>query len=252
MVNTRLFSISICAGFLTALCGEVPADTGKDYPPILVEAFGFGIPKSGKPESQLREEAIKDALKNAEMQALVSVNMEIHIEDLRIKERRLHLSSLGSAKLVRILQTDYVTNSPLYRVRVEAQVLQLQNNPLNSEIVVELDQSQPKIILIIQSKTDPGFGNRLQQIFTEQLLNSGVDLVSSSTDPEAVILNISLVQLGSSSIELQWNMGKQSTSVFSTKRIIGNRLVSHTDQLPTELKNLGTWLAHEASQFTSL
>lgn len=257
MANTRLFSISICAGLLIALCGEVPAYAGKDYQPILVEACGFGIPEVGKPERRLREEAIEDALKNAEMQALVSVDMQIHIEDLRIKERRFHLSSfLGSAKLVRILQANYVTNSPLYHVRVEAKVLQSLDSPMNSEVAVELNQPPSKVILNIQSKPDPSFGNSLRHILAEQLLDRGFELASSSIDPETVVLNISLTQLSEiSMMKLQWNMERQSAlegdGSYSIDRIIGDRLVPLSEQFPKELSKLGALLVLETTRLTS-
>lgn len=254
MANTRLFSTSICAGLLVALCGEALANTGKDHQPILVEAFGFGIPEAGKSEAELRREAIEDALRNAEVQALVDVDMQVYVEDMRITECVTHLRSHGSAELSRILEADYESDAtlPFYRVHVEALVHSPSINPPDSSVNTDIDQEYPKATLNVCSKSDPELGKSLQHTLAGYLQESGFHLVNAPTDPEIIVMNISLVQLTANSlIELQWKLEVRSTESVATDRIIGSRLVPHPEQSPMELQKLGALLVREAVRLTS-
>jgi len=255
MRNNRPFSISVCAGLLAALCLGVLADPEKDHRPIIVEAIGFGIPETGKPESEIRQEAIEDALGNAELQAYVDVDMQACIENMRTKERTMHLRSHGSAELSRILATNYVTNStlPLYRVQVEVLVHPPSTSPPDSPVAADTDRKRPKIILIVQSTPDPKFGKSLQHTLAEHLHQSGFHLVNPPAAPGMIVMNISLVQqAGHSAIELQWKIEKRPApgvnGSFATDRIMGTRLIPLPEQLPMELEKLGALLAHEAER----
>ncbi len=259
MANNRPLSISICAGLLAALCFSVVAGSEKEPHPILVEAFGFGIPEAGKPEAELRREAIEDALENAEMQAYVDVDLQVCVENMRITERTIRLSSLGSAELLRILEDGYMTNStlPLYRVHVEAQVLPPPSaSPPESSVTADMNRQRPKATLIVQSMSNPELEESLHHTLAGYLRESGLHLVNSPTDPETIVLNISLAQLaGNPLMELQWKLEMRSTmgttGSFSTERIMGNRLVPLPAQLPIELQKLGVLLAREATQLSS-
>ena len=252
MANTRLFSISVCAGLLVALCRGTLSDTGKDHQPVLVETFGFGIPEAGKSEAELRGEAIEDALGNAEMLAHVDVDMQVCVEDLRITERSIRLSSLGSAELSRILDAGYETRStlPLYRVHLEARVYPQTKTPSEAA-------GQPLLAtLTVQSRPDPKRGEKLRPIFVSYLEESGIQIVESPAQPGTVAMNISLVQLaGHSAMELQWVVERRSVSgtseSFATNRILGSRLVPLPEDLPMELQRLGTLLAQEVERVSS-
>ncbi len=241
MTNNRPFSISVCTGLVGALCLGVLADPEKDHRPIIVEAFGFGIPGSGKPEAEIRQEAIEDALGNAELQAYVDVAVQTRIEDMRIKEKTMRLSNLGSAELSRILQAGYETNSipPLYRVHVEARVYPQPKN---------ISRSEPPLLvaLTVQSRPNPTRGKTLYNILASYLEDSGIQIVDSPARPGTVAMNITLVQLaGNSAMELQWAVERRSVSGASESFVTGTRLVPLPGQLPMELQKLGTLLARE-------
>ena len=252
MGNNQPLSNSICAGLLAALCFSVAADPEQEHHPILVEAFGFGIPEAGKPEAELRQEAIEDALGNAEMQSYVGVDLQVCVEDMRIKEKIMRLSSLGSVELLRILEAGYMPNStpPLYRVHVEARVYPQTKTPSEAA-------GQPLLAtLTVQSRPDPKRGEKLHPIFVSYLEDSGIQIVESPAQPGTVAMNISLVQLtGHSAMELQWVVERRSVSgtseSFATNRILGSRLVPLPEDLPMELQRLGTLLAQEVERVSS-
>ncbi len=235
-----------------ALCFSVAADPEKKHRPILVEAFGFGIPEAGKPEAELRQEAIEDAIGNAEMQSYVDLEIQVCIEDMRTKECTMHLSSRGSAELSQILEEGYLTNSspPLYRVLVEALVHPPTENPS------EPDGQSPRATLAVQSRTDSTSGKNLHNIFAALLGERGIRIVEAPAKAGTVAVNISLVQLaGHSAMELQWVVERRSVSGTSesvaTNRILGSRLVPLPEDLPMELQRLGTLLAREVERVSS-
>ncbi len=248
MTNNRTISISVCAGLLALLCLSAEAKPPGVRHPVVVEAFGFAVAETGEPEIELRRIAIEDALGNAELQAYVDVEMQTRIEDMRIKEKTMRLSGLGSAELLRILEAGYETNSippRLYRVHVEARVYPTSKN---------ISRPTPPLLvaLTVQSRPDPKLGKNLYNILVSHLEDRGIQIADSPFKPGTVAMDITLVQLaGNSSMELQWNVKRRSSPGANGCFTTGTRLVPHPGQRPVELQKLGALLAGEVERIAS-
>ncbi len=223
--------------------------------PIVIEAFGFGIPEIGKPEEALHGEAIEDALKNAALQALVNVDMQVRLEDMHMENREMQLRGNGTADLAQILEAGFVTNSiqPIYRVHVKAnafpQPASLQESPGRKSG----GRKPPSITLTVLARPDLTFENALRQSITDQLQERGIQIEDSLNDDKTIAVTISLTQHADNpTLDLFWEMesisGAPMTGAMRMDRIMGSRHVSSLDELPEVLIALVARLARNAER----
>jgi hypothetical protein len=255
------FQLKLLYAYLLASMGCAAAETSPETVPrpTVVEAFGYGIPEIGKSEDTLHLEAIADALRNAALQAEVDVDTQVRFEDMRIKERRIRLRSMGTAELSRILDAGVMTNStpPIYLVHIEASVHPQPASLQKISTSTDGDRLPSGITLTVMSSPDPTLGKDMRNIIAGQLQERGIRVGAPSTESEAITVNVSLIQHADNpTMELQWEMGRTSaataTGSLATDRIKGYRFVSVPDQLPLELEKLGETLALDAARFGAL
>lgn len=205
---------------------EVPAAPR----PVVVEVFGYAAPNIDQPVGAVHREATEDALRNAILQAHVSLDVKIRDDGMRLKERQLRVRSAGSIEYTRMIEAGFMPDSdpPIYRVHMEVSVLPLSSVPATTPLPAQ-------VALIITSTQAKPF----QEALSASLQECGIQVVEAENEPAALIAKVMLTGSTNQVVsEFRWEMRKET-------------LFSSTE--PYEATVLrGEWLVPDGNPFSSL
>ncbi len=250
-----LFSFGFVAGsFLLPVswCIAETTATGvaTNRQPVVVEVVGYGIQDEGQSVAEVHREALEDALKNAVLQAHVSLDVQILISDLRTKERSVRSRSFGYVEQSRVIDTGFLpdANPPIYRVRMEAHVLPRPGLP-----VVPVNRV---VALNVWSKLEPVHERRYKEALSESLQVCGFRVVDSKDESPRLIVNVTLAQSADSvAWELQWEMERVAVVDPAERHVIdtakGMWLIPDPHSA-LEMDKLGEALAQYALRLTGM
>ncbi len=225
-VVVSLFFLSAAWCVAEDATNEVPAAPR----PVVVEVFGYAAPDKDQPVAAVHREATEDALKNAVLQAHISLDVKVQTDGMRLKERQLRLRSEGSVEHSRVIEAGFMPNSdpPIYRVHMEVSVLPLSSVPATTPLPAQ-------VALIITST----HGKPFQEALSASLQKSGIQVVEAENEPAALIAKVMLTGSTNQVVsELRWEMRRET-------------LFSSTE--PYEATVLrGEWLMPDGHPFSSL
>lgn len=192
----------------------VAKDAAKEIPPacrpVVVEVFGYAMSGQDQSIASVHREALEAALKNAVLQAHVSLEVKVKHEGMRLKERQLRLRSAGSVEHARLIDAAFLPNTepPIYRVHMEVSVLPLPSAPVTSP---RPDWRNPRVALVVTSKHGPLHNNPFQKALTASLQDCGIQVVTAENKPATLIANVTLAGSTNPAIsELRWEIRRES------------------------------------------
>jgi len=211
--------------------------------PVVVDVFGYAVSTQDQSISSIHREALKDALKNAILQAHVSLEVKVQNDGMRLKERQLRLRSAGSVEHTRMIDAGFLTNTepPVYRVHMEVSVLPLPPVPATTPLPAQ-------VALIIT----PKHGKPFQEALSASLQERGIQVVEAENEPAALIAKVTLTGSTNQVIsELSWEMRRET--LFSPEEpykadvLRGEwRMPGDTPFSSLEMDKLGVMMAQDA------
>ncbi|MCD6415725.1 MAG: hypothetical protein J7M08_03380 [Planctomycetes bacterium] len=223
-------SISILVVFV-ALCaaaapvGSALADAGKGKTTrnagekVTVMAVGFAPYDPGREVAEMHREALRDARKNALLQAYVLVRASARVENMTFKETRVRAHTAGYLEQMHVLEEGVVRGAgpPVYRVSVEATVLPLAKG---RGIVADLALNRaipwaPVVALHLQGHMPDDYAKEAKTALSDALARMGV-AVSDGDRPSPALdvwIHVTLHQEdGDSFTQVSWEMGVGAVS----------------------------------------
>jgi len=241
-ISSKLKSLVACFVFLVAWCAE-----GETSSCVVVEVSGYETADAGESVSQLYRRAVQNALENAVLQAQVELDVQVNVEGMRVKNRRVHSRSMGWIESSRVLTSGFVqsTNSPLrvYRVRMEVSVRSLPEEGF-------LGWQRPSVALSVHSTQGEEAGNVCREVLATSLRECGIRVVDAADESSTYFVAVALLQSSSNALwEIQWEMSRSPE---------GKGVNQEYFQLPaqdllssTELDKLGVRIAQDVLRLWS-
>ena len=118
-----LLVFAVCVFYLSAFAGQTQN-------PARVISYGYAAVSDEKTLSQIHQEALRDALKNALVQAHSELDIQTCIEGMHLKKQTIQSHSRGYIEQSDILEAGILTTDPsIYRIRLSVLILPLQTTP---------------------------------------------------------------------------------------------------------------------------
>lgn len=222
--------------------------------PVVVEAYGYATMQDGKEMSALHREALDDALRNAVVQAHVSLDVQARVEDMRLRERMQRSRSLGYVENSRMIEAGMVPQSdpPVYRLFMEAIVRPIPIFKV-TPVTADPDSCCPGLVLNFRSDLSPDQAERCRESLTDYLKECGIRVVDPLQEPVALVANVMLAGTGEDKSweELHWSISCAASSDPSEATVEhpvhGKWLVTQSDITdPLRWNRLGAVLAQDA------
>lgn len=249
-VAGALFFLSIAWCVAEDAVKEVPATPR----PVVVEAFGYAAPDPNQPVSSVHREALEDALKNAVLQAHARLDVQVRVDGMRLKERRIRSRSTGYVEHSRVIDAGFMPNTDpaVYRVRMEVGVRPLPSSPAATPLSVPTDRQSPMVALTVQSKNGSLHVESFQKALTASLQECGIRVVVAEKEPTALVANVRLT--GPTHLvvsELRWELRRETLSgsaePYKADVLRGEWLIPGTQPFSSlELDKLGVMMAQDA------
>jgi hypothetical protein len=217
-VQRRWFAAAVSLLAVAGTVGIVRAETPQPPAPpaetVIVEVLGFAPLTKGKSIQQVHSEALRDARRNALIQAHSMLEVESLVEEMRLTEEVVRSRAAGYVQEMEVLEAGPVPDAdpPTYRVRARALVRPLPQMsvaavpPLGSQ-----DVWRPKLKVLLTSNL-PGAeheaGFRSELILA--LRRCGVDVVPPDEPAPVLVSRVRVTATGSGQKQwtrIVWEMG---------------------------------------------
>ena len=180
--------------------------------PVVVEAEGFAVPNEGLAHSVVHRNALRDARKNAVVQAHVIINTDTYIKGFKIENDIRHFRSAGYVEWMQILEAGLIPEAspPIYRVRVKACVYPMQRLERETPFGPSIVSSAPSVVLKISSNLSENSYHTVQPLLEKNLGRCGLNIIPSGNAEFAVVLDVNIAGEPSEdpqSIVISWMVG---------------------------------------------
>jgi hypothetical protein len=180
--------------------------------PVVIEAEGFASSKEGLTRSTLHRFALRDARRNALVQAHVILDTDTCIKGFQLEDDTQHFQSAGYVEWMQVLEAGFVPRaSPaVYRVRVKACVYpmhRLEGETAFGRVGV---QSVPSVVIRFSSNLSEDRYPAIQSSLEESLRRCGLNIIPSGEAEFAAVLEVNISGQppeDPQSIVLWWEVG---------------------------------------------
>jgi len=164
------------------------------FKPVVVEAEGFAVPNEGLVHSIMHRSALRDAQRNAAVQAHVIINTDTYVKELKIENDIHHFRSAGYVEWMQILEAGLIPRAspPIYRVRVKACVYPMQRLERETPFGPLTVPSAPSLVLKISSNLSENRYHTIRPLLEKSLSRCGLNIIPSGNAEFAVVLDVNI------------------------------------------------------------
>lgn len=186
-----LLSVSFCAR--ADLQEEEKQKPELYIKPVVVEAEGYASANEGLSRSELNRSALRDARRNAVVQAHVVLETDTYIKGRQLKNCTQHFQSVGYVESMQLLEAGLVPGaSPVYRVRVKARVYPLHRLERETPFGQVGVWSGPAVVLRVSSNLSKQHYIAIRSSLEKSLRRCGLDIIASRKDKFGAVLEVNI------------------------------------------------------------
>ena len=162
--------------------------------PVVVEAEGFASSNEGLERSILHRFALRDARRNAVVQAHVILDTDTCIKGFQLENDTQHFRSAGYVEWMQVLEAGPVPRAspPVYRVRVKACVYPMHRLERETPFGRVGVGSVPSLVLSISSNLSENCYPAIRSSFEKSLRRCGLNIIPSGKAEFAAVLEVNI------------------------------------------------------------
>lgn len=220
----------------------------------IVQATGIAIPAPGKTLTELRREAISDALKNAVRLSCSTLDMNLQYENMRIKQRQLSIQSSGRAELVSVLRSGLIQTPSLSYYSVKIEALAMSDNLQQKKVdALSREESPVTIELQVTSTKARPLAETIENALRDKLPKKvNTQWVSHPDTGARISLECTIEPTPGNGHVISWNILNHpehaSAKNFTTSHTIGNRFIAPHEDYNDIITDLTDRLAVETTR----
>lgn len=156
---------------------------------VAVEAIGYGTLEPGETLQEVHRKALNDARVNAVVQAKVSVDVNVKVEDMQLKEKGVRTRGMGYIDNMEVQEAGLIpyTDPPVYRVRVRALVKPMPSFPVTAIAgSSNSDKWRPVLALSVKSDLSEEQQKAYRMSVASALRACGIDVITSEKGTPAL------------------------------------------------------------------
>jgi len=211
------FYILLMPLFFCACSADVQKEKQKrelHIKPVVVEAEGFASPNEGLAHSKLHRSALRDARRNAVVQAHVVLETDTYIKGRQLKDCTQHFRSAGYIEWMQLLEAGLVPGAspPVYRVRIKACVYPLHSLKRETPFGRVGVRSGPAVVLMVSSNLSEKDYLAIRSSLEKSLRRCGLDIITSRKDKFGAVLEVNIsgdTPENPQSIVISWKIGDE-------------------------------------------
>lgn len=161
---------------------------------VVVEAEGYASSNEGLAHSKLHRSALRDARRNAVVQAHVFLETDIYIKGRQLKDCTQHFQSVGYVESMQLLEAGLVPGAspPVYRVRIQARVYPLHSLKRGTHFSQVGVRSVPAVVLRVSSNLSEKDYLTIRSSLEKNLRRCGLDIIASRKDKFGAVLEVNI------------------------------------------------------------
>lgn len=162
--------------------------------PVVVEAEGFASPNEGLARSIVHRFALRDARRNAVVQAHVIIDTDTCIKGFQLENDTQHFRSAGYVEWMQVLEAGLIpeVSPPVYRVRVKACVYPMHRLERETPFGRLGVRSVPSLVLRISSSLSENRYHTIRSLLEKSLRRCGLNIVPSGKAEFAAVLEVNI------------------------------------------------------------
>ena len=164
------------------------------FKPVVVEAEGFAVPNEGLAHPIMHRSALRDARRNAIVQAHVIINTNTYIKGGKVENDIRHFRSAGYVEWMQIMEAGLIPRAspPIYRVRVKACVYPMQRLERETLFGSLIVPSTPSVVLKVSSNLSENRYHTIRPLLATSLSRCGLNILPSGNSEFAVELEVNI------------------------------------------------------------
>jgi len=234
-----------------------------DMHTVAVDAIGYATLETGETLQEVHRKALNDAQLNAIVQAKVSVDVSVKVEDLQLKEKGVRTRGRGYIDTMEVQEAGLMpyTDPAVYRVRIRALVAPLPSFPATTLQAADTtrDAWKPIVALRIQSDLSAEVIQAYRASIAASLRACGVEVVASPDQAPALDTLVSIQkgeEGGEEWLTVDWEMSfgepVDPMDMWGNPSLRGNWLLSGGSSPSSEWwQRLGVMMAQDSVRLWS-
>lgn len=229
---------------------------------VAVEAIGYATLEPGETLQDVHRKALTDAKLNAVTQAKVSVDVNVKVEDMQLREKGVRTRGMGFIENMEVNEAGLMpyTEPPVYRVRVRALVRSMPAFPATTLRTSDVrDAWKPIVALQLESYLSDEQTLSYRASIAAALRACGVEVVSLTNETPALVTTVQIKRGDEGDKEwltVDWMMSfgepVDPTDQWGNPNLRGNWLLAGGSSPSSEWwQRLGVMMAQDAVRLWS-